>query len=146
MTEQPAKTFRIRPWQVGAFVEATGLITVIVGYFLRGGNVWLLTSGVIGSVVVGSLAWTFMARRFRLLLAGLVGGAVIGAISAWQLLWYEPFERQFFVAVVTLAFYPALGLIFGAIAEFISLIHYLVHGQPINRYPDNGHEPPITNH
>jgi hypothetical protein len=136
-TQPNKKGFRRPPaWLIGAGVELIGVVTALVGFFWRHGNGWHLVWGLLGASVIGGLTWLFVARRFNFLLALLLTGFFSGIFSAWDLLLYEPFQNQFFVALVTAAFYIGSGLAIGIIVEFISYVHHLTHGHAPLDYPD----------
>jgi len=86
-------------------------------------------------VAAGVISAIFFAARWRIWFWFLVFGVAIGSLSALELFLGEPFERAFFVCALTEFYFFALGLVLGAAAEFIKLLHYLLHGGDLWKYP-----------
>jgi hypothetical protein len=86
--------------------------------------------------VIGAFTALFLYRRFYAWLACYGAGLFIGALSSLPLLTGEMFTGEFFVVMVTLVFFAVLGFIVGAAAEFIRLLHFIIHGGRVLDYPD----------
>ena len=94
-------------------------------------SLWLVPAV---TVIAALLAGFFHARGWYALLCVYVLGLIVGDVSALDIA-RQPVEGLFFVATVTVVFFAGLGLAVGLIAEFVRLIHYLVHGGRVWRYP-----------
>lgn len=77
--------------------------------------------------IVGGFCGLCVIRKWTVWLAVTLFGLVIGLVSALQLYLGPEFIGQYRVGFLTLAFYFALGVIFGAASEFIRYLHRLSH-------------------
>lgn len=120
---------------LGAAVEAALWATVFIGYFhAADATPSQLAFALVVSVAAGLIVVGLTARRLTVWLGFLLAGLLIGVSSAAELLFSEPFEQEFFVAIITLAYFAALGLAFGMLFEFVRLLHFLLHGGKIRGY------------
>lgn len=123
------------PLILGAVIEAVLWIVIFVSYFHAADpTLSQLAFALVLSVAAGLIAVGLAARRLTVWLGTLLTGLFIGAASAVELIYSEPFEQEFFITAATLAYFVALGLAIGSLFEFIRLLHYIFHGGKIREY------------
>lgn len=116
--------------------SAAALALVDISAYVHSGTSWRdLLLALVLPPAVGACGALFLHWRFHAWLSGFTAGVCIGIFSALPLLSGESFDGEFFVASATLLFFIILGFIIGAIAEFIRLLHFIVHGGRIRDYP-----------
>lgn len=84
---------------------------------------------------MGVIAAFFFALHLRFWFSGLVIGLTVGTLFAYDLFRQPLFEQQFFVSMATMMFFAALGFMFGALAEFIHILHHVFHGGKLENCP-----------
>jgi quinol-cytochrome oxidoreductase complex cytochrome b subunit len=116
-----------RPYLIGGITWLCLLATLFFGYWRDGGRPMELAGAVAASFFVSLALVGMSAKGLKAWVFGTLGGAAVGIFSALDLFFGDRFERAFFVAFATLAFFIALGLILGALAELVRFLHWAVH-------------------
>jgi len=131
---------------VGSSVAVNLVLFEAAGFWHSGGEVRHLAASLVFALAVGALLIVLIRKSLHVWLAGFFLGIVIGVGQSFQLWLGESFEGEFFVALATMMFFAALGLIVGAAAEFIRLLHFIAHGGNIRNYPGQpaGDKPPAS--
>ncbi len=129
------KKIDLKPWYVGFGALAAGFAVVIGGYLAFGGTLLELVASLFAAAAAAAALGVQMKRRLYPWLYCTLAGLVVGLFSCLQFYWGDRFEREFFVAMATLAFFLVLGFIIGMAAEFVRLIHFITHGGDIRVYP-----------
>jgi hypothetical protein len=94
-----------------------------------------LAVSLIFSLAAGAFFILMLKKNLYAWLAGFLLGVVIGLIQSAQLWIGETFDGEFFVSLATMLFFAVLGLVVGATAEFIRLLHFTAHGGKFRNYP-----------
>ena len=101
---------------------------VLVGGHLHCGQGWAqLGLALFVPAAAGAAAGLMWRYRLYGWVGGTICGLLVGTLASLQLLLGEAFVQECFVSQATFLFFLALGLLLGAIAEFIRLLHHIVH-------------------
>lgn len=112
-----------------AVIVAAAPVGVFLVGFVSAGGTLAHAALTFGSVLAFALAAGLMfAYDRKFFFTGTVMGFVVGTLFGADLLFEVPFEDQFAVSAMTMMFFVVLGVVLGAIAEFIHLLHHAVHG------------------
>ena len=126
---------KITPLMTGAAIVIAQAVILAIAFAssaeVDSRKVWLVPAV---ALLSGLLTGFFHQKGWIALLVVYIFGLVIGDISALSII-NQPVEGVFFIVTATVAFFTALGLSVGILAELVRLIHYLAHGGRIWKYP-----------
>jgi hypothetical protein len=133
--KKPKKKGKYHPIYVGAFLAVIGMVVFILGFRHGGAEFTHLLSALGLAVGVGLASFFLYKKQLRVWFVSLVGGYLFGLTSALEFLVGPEVLNGYYVALLTTLFFTVIGFVFGVIVEFIRLLHYVIHGGIIRRYP-----------
>jgi len=123
----------IRAWHIGLVAGAAPAVALVSGYAFCGEGPVQLALALVAPAAAGAACAYIWHKRLYAWFTGLAGGLLIGLLSSLQLLMGEIFVQECFVVLATFLFFAVLGCLLGAVAEFIRLLHHIVHGLAAQR-------------
>lgn len=120
---------------IGALTGAILVLFFIMGFCYAGGRPAELAVAVLFSVSAAVACGLTAGLRMNVWLSLMGLGILIGIGSSFSYFFGLDFEGRFIVGVVTVVYFTALGIIAGAMFEFIRFIHHLTYGRSAGDYP-----------
>jgi hypothetical protein len=124
-----------KPLLAAAATAVTLLVYAARGFAATGAAPRTLAMNVALATLFAALVGAAVRLRFRAWAVCMIVGIVLGMVSAAPLYFEAEAVGHDMAGLLTLAFFAALGISVGAVAEFIAYVHHLTHGRHPRQYP-----------